>query len=69
LKSYRPWNKQVATKKGNIVRPSSDKYVLPHRRHLSQEGKNFVLCKDANLKMAEPIKKHFSKPHCHQIWH
>jgi hypothetical protein len=67
------------------VKPSSDKYVLPHRRQLYQEGKNFALCKNANLKIAEPVKKHFSKqsqptchhcsvtghirPHCHQIWH
>jgi hypothetical protein len=81
LKSYRPWNKQVAPKKGNIEKLSSNKYAPPHMRHLSQEGKNFVLCKNANLKIAEPIKKHFSKrsqttrhhcgvtgyirPHCH----
>jgi hypothetical protein len=85
LKSHRPWNKQVDYKKGKIENTSSDKYVPPHRRHLSQEGKNFVLCKYANLKIAEPIKKHFSKqrqptchyygvtrhirPHCHQIRH
>jgi len=68
LKSYRPWNKQVAPKKDNSAKPSSDKYVLPHRRQLSQEGKNFVLCKNANLKIAKPTKKHFSKrsqPTCH----
>jgi hypothetical protein len=55
-------------KKENIAKPSSDKYVSPHRRHLSQEGKNFVLCENANLKIVEPIKKHFSKqrqPTCH----
>jgi hypothetical protein len=85
LKSHRLWNKQVAPKKGNIAKPSFDKYVPPHRRHLSQEGKNFVLYKNANLKIAEPIKKHYSKrsqptyhhcgvtgyirPHCHQIQH
>jgi hypothetical protein len=78
-------NKQVAPKKENNVKPSSDKYVPPHRRHLSQEGKNFVLCKNANLKIVEPIKKHFNKqrqptchhcgvtghirPHCHYIQH
>jgi hypothetical protein len=34
LKSRRPWNKQVASKKGKIENTSSDKYVLPpHRRH------------------------------------
>jgi hypothetical protein len=68
LKSHRPWNKQVAPKTGNIAKPSSDKYVLLHMRHLSQEGKNFVLCKNAKLKIAEPIKKHFGKrsqPICH----
>jgi hypothetical protein len=52
---------------------------------LSQEGKNFVLCKNANLKIAELVKKHLSKqcqptchhcgvtghirPYCHQIRH
>jgi hypothetical protein len=68
LKSHRPWNKQVAPKKGNIAKHSFDKYVPPHRKHLSQEGKNFVLCKNANPKSAEPINKHFSKqrqPTCH----
>jgi len=85
LKFHRPWNKQVAPKKDNIAKPSSDKYVTPHRRHLSQESKNFVLCKNANLKIVEPVKNYFSKqsqptchhcgvtghirPHCHQIWH
>jgi hypothetical protein len=61
LKSHRPWNKQIASKKGKIENTSSDKYVPPYRRHLSQEGKNFVLCKNANLKIAKPIKNHFSK--------
>jgi len=61
LKSHRHWNKQVASKKGKIENTSSDKYVPPHRRRLSQEGKNFILCKNANLKIAEPIKKQFSK--------
>jgi len=36
LKSHRPWNKQVAPKKDNFVKASSDKYVMSHRRHLSQ---------------------------------
>jgi hypothetical protein len=61
LKSHSPWNKQVSPKMGNIVKSYSDKYVPPYRRHLSQEGKNFVLCKNANLKIEEPVKKHFSK--------
>jgi hypothetical protein len=61
LKFHRPCNKQVAPKKGNIEKPYSDKFVPPHRRHLSQEGKNFVLCKNANLNIVESVKKHFSK--------
>jgi len=68
LKSHRSWNKKVAPKKGNIVKPSFDKYAQPHRRHLSQEGKNFVNCENANLKMVEHVMKHFSKqrqPTCH----
>jgi hypothetical protein len=32
LKSHGPWNKQVAPKNVNIAKPSSDKYVPPHRR-------------------------------------
>jgi hypothetical protein len=62
LKSHWPWNKQIAPKKDNSVKPSSNKYVPPHRRHLSQEGKNFVLCKNSNFKIAELVKNHFSKP-------
>jgi hypothetical protein len=61
LKFHRSWNKQVAPKKGKIENPSSDKYVPPHRRHLSQEGNNFVLCKNANPKIVEPVNKHFRK--------
>jgi hypothetical protein len=54
-------------------------------KHLSQEAKNFVNCENANLKIVELAKKHFSKqsqptchhygiighvrPHCHQIRH
>jgi hypothetical protein len=85
LKSHRPWTKQVAPKKGEIENTSSDKYVPPHRRHLSQEGKKFVLWKNANPQIVEHVKKYFSKlrqptchhcgvtrhikPHCHQIQH
>jgi hypothetical protein len=57
LKSHRPWTKQVAHKKGKIENTSSKKYVPPHRRHLSQECKNFVLCKNANPQIAEHVKK------------
>lgn len=51
LKSHKPWNKQVAPKMGEIENPSSDKYVMPRRRYLSQERKNFVLCKNTNPKL------------------
>jgi hypothetical protein len=61
LKSHRPWKKQEDFKKGVIEKTSSDKYVLPHRRHISQRGKDIVVCENANLKVAELFKKHFSK--------
>jgi hypothetical protein len=61
LKSYRPWKKQEDSRKGFIEKTSSDKYVPPHRRHISQRGKELVICEYANLKYAEPFKKHFSK--------
>jgi hypothetical protein len=61
LKSHRPWKKQEDSKKGFIKKTSSDKYVLPHRRHISQIGKDFVICENANRKFAKPFKKHFSK--------
>lgn len=48
LKSHRPWTKQVASKKGKVENTSFYKYVPTQRRHLSQKGKNFVLCKNAN---------------------
>jgi len=83
LKSHRPWKKQEDSRKGFIEKTSSDKYVPPHRRHISQRSKDFVICENANLKFAEPFKKHFSKrsqptcfhcgvfghirPHCPQI--
>jgi hypothetical protein len=61
LKSHRPWKKQEDSRKGFIEKTFSDKYVLPHRRHISQRGKDFAICENANLKFAEPFKKHFSK--------
>jgi len=85
LKSHRPYKKQEDSIKGFIEKTFSDKYVSHHRRHISQRGKNFVICKNANLTFAEPFKKHFSKqsqptcyhcgvsghirPHCPQIQH
>jgi len=68
FKSQKPLNKQDAPKKGSVEKPFSDKYVPPYRRHISQRGKNFVICKNANLKFAEPVKKHSNKqrqPTCH----
>jgi hypothetical protein len=83
LKSHKPWKKQEDSKQGDIEKTSPDKYVPPHRRHISERGKDFVVCENANLKIAEPFKKHFSKrsqptryhcgvyghirPHCPQI--
>jgi hypothetical protein len=61
LKSHKPWNKQDAPKKGNVEKPSSDKYVPPHRRHISQRDKDFVIYENVNIKFAEPVKKHSSK--------
>jgi len=61
LKYHRPWIKQDALRKSEIEDSSSDKYVLPHRGDISQRGKDFVICENANLKIAEPFKKHFSK--------
>jgi hypothetical protein len=85
LKSHRPWKKQEDSKMGFIEKTSSDKYFPPHRRHISQRGKDFVICENANLKFAESFKKHFNKrsqptcyhcgvfghirPHCPQIRH
>jgi hypothetical protein len=53
LKSYRPWKKQEDSRKGFIEKTSSDKYVPPHRRHICQRGKDFVIRENANLKFAE----------------
>jgi hypothetical protein len=61
LKSHRPWKKQEDSKKAVIEKTSSDKYIPPHRRHISQRGKDFVICENPNLKFAESFKKHFSK--------
>jgi hypothetical protein len=85
LKSHRPWKKQEDSKQGIIEKTSSDKYVPPHRRHISKRGKDFIVYENANLKFAEPFKKHFSKrsqptcyhcgvsrhirPYCTQIRH
>lgn len=59
LKSHRPWNKQVAPEKGKIENPSFEKYVPPYRKHLSQEGKNFVFCKNANPKNSRTCQEAF----------
>jgi hypothetical protein len=61
LKFHRPQKKQGDSRKGFIEKTSSDKYVSPHKRHISQRGMDFVICENANLKFAEPFKKHFSK--------
>jgi hypothetical protein len=68
LKSQKPWNKQDAPKKGSGEKPSLDKYVPLHKRHISQRGKDFVICKNANLNSTATVKKHSNKrsmPICH----
>jgi len=61
LKSQKPWNKQDAPKKGSVENTFSAKYVTPIKRHISQRGKNFVICENANFKFVESIKKHSIK--------
>jgi hypothetical protein len=61
LKSLRPWKKQEDSRKGFIEKTSSNKYVPPHKRDISQRGNDFVICENANLKIVESFKKHFSK--------
>jgi hypothetical protein len=62
LKSHRPLKKQKDSfQKGFIEKTSSDKYVPPYKRHISQRGKDFVICENANCKLAKPFKEHFSK--------
>jgi hypothetical protein len=66
LKTHRSWIKQDAPRKGKGKKPSSSKYVPPHRRHI--KGKDNVICKNANLNSAETVKKHSNKrnlPTCH----
>jgi hypothetical protein len=66
LRSHRSWIKQDALRKCKVEEPSSSKYVPPHRRHI--KGKDSVICKNANLKSAEIVKKHSNKrslPTCH----
>jgi hypothetical protein len=66
LKTHRSWIKQDAPRQGKVEKPFSSKYVPPHRRHI--KGKDSVICKNANLKSAETIKKHSNKrslPTCH----
>jgi hypothetical protein len=66
LKSNKPWIKQDAMRKSEVVDSSSSKYVPPHRRHI--KGKGNVICKTANCNSAENVKKHSRKrslPTCH----
>jgi hypothetical protein len=66
LKTYRSWIKQDAPRKSKVEKSSSSKYVIPHRRHI--KGKDSVICKNANLKSIETVKKHSNKrslPTCH----
>jgi hypothetical protein len=40
---------------------SSDKYVSPHREHISQKGKDFVIFENANLKFANFFQEAFQQ--------
>jgi hypothetical protein len=59
LKTHRSLIKQDALRKGKVEESSSSKYVPPHRRHI--EGKDSVICKNANLKIVKTVKKHSNK--------
>jgi hypothetical protein len=59
LKIHRSWIKQDTLRKGKVEEPSSSKYVPPHRRHI--KGKDSVICKNANLKSVDIVKKHSNK--------
>jgi hypothetical protein len=66
LKIHKSWIKHDALRKSKVEEPSSSKYVPPHRRHI--KGKDSFICKNANLKSAEIVKKHSNKrslPTCH----
>jgi len=66
LKIHKSWIKQDAPRKGKVEESSSSKYILPHKRHI--KGKDNVICKNANLKSTETVKKHSNKrrlPTCH----
>jgi hypothetical protein len=66
LKTHRTWVKQDASRKGKVEESFSSKYLPPHRRHI--KGKDSIICKNANLKTRETVKKHSNKrsmPACH----
>jgi hypothetical protein len=66
LKTHRSWIKQDVLRKGKVEKPSSSKYAPPHRRHI--KGKGSVICKNANLKSTETVKRQSNKrslPICH----
>lgn len=68
LKSHKSWNKLDAPKKGSVEDPSSSKYVILYRRHISQRDKRFFICENANSKFEKLVKKHSNKrsqPTCH----
>jgi hypothetical protein len=56
LKTHRSWIKQDAPRKGKVEEYFSSKYVPSYRRDM--KGKDSVICKNANLKTPETVKKH-----------
>jgi hypothetical protein len=59
LETRRSWIKQDVPRKGKVEKPSSSKYVPPHRRHI--KGKDSVICKNVNPNSAETVKKDSNK--------
>jgi len=59
LKTHRSWIKQDAPRKCKVEKSSSSKYVPLHRRHI--RGKDSFVCKNANPKSVETVKKHSNK--------
>jgi hypothetical protein len=56
LKSHRPWKKREDSKQGVIEKTFSDKYVPPHRRHISKRVKDFIVCENASLNLQSPSR-------------
>jgi hypothetical protein len=56
LKSHGTWKKQEDSRNGIIEKTSSDKYVTPHRRHISQEVRTLLFVKMLILNLQSPSR-------------